>query len=153
MSFTYSGNPLASARDQARFLLGDVNTTSAKLSDEELDWLLTEWDDPYAAAAAGADIISNNAAAYYSFSADGGMSSIGELQERYKAVARNIRQTRAQLGLSVFYVGGIDPADVEAHDNDQSVIHTDFGTGMHDNKREGGSGGATKSDLLGEDWR
>lgn len=154
MAFTYSGNPLASTRDQARFLLGDVVSSAAKLSDEEFDYLLTEWDDdPYATAAAAADIISNNAAAYYSFTADGGSSSIGDLQERYKAVARTIRQTRAQRGFSVFYVGGIDPADVDAHDNDQTVIHTDFGTGMHDNKREGGSGGATKADLLGEDWR
>lgn len=155
MTFSYSGNPLASAKDQVRFLLGDTATGTGKLSDEEIAYLLTEWeDDTYAAAAAAADIISNNAAAYYDFSADGGTSSIGQLQERYRQVARTIRQTRAQRAIVPFYVGGIDRADTEAFEADESVIHTDFGTGMHDNLREGAYGsGSSRRDLLGEDWR
>lgn len=154
MTFSYTGNPLASAKDQVRFLLGDTKDTMAKLSDEEIGFLLSHWEgDEYAAAAAGADMIANNAAAYYDFSSDSGASSIGQLQARYQDVARTIRKIRAQRTIAPFYAGGIDVGDVYAYDNDTTVVHTDFGTGMHDNTREGSYGGASVGDLRGEDWR
>jgi hypothetical protein len=154
VTFTYSGNPLGSPRDQVRFLIGDVDSASVKLSDEEIAFLIVEWEnDLYLAAAAAADIVSNNAAAYYNYSSDNSSSSIGELQERYRVVARNLRQTRNARTSKVFYVGGIDRSDVWKHDQDVSVVHPDFGTGMHDNLREGGvSGGATRAQLRGEDY-
>jgi hypothetical protein len=153
MANTYSGNPLSSDKDQVRFLIGDVDAASWKLSDEEIAYLLVEWDGgPYLAAAAAAETISNNAAAYYNFSSDGSSSSIGELQERYRAVARSLRLQHNARNARVFYVGGIDRGDVEAHDGDTSVIHPDFGTGMHDNYREGYSGGASTAELEGRSY-
>ncbi len=151
MAFTYSGDPLASPRDEVRFLLGDTSASQAKLQDAEVDFLLAHWEnDTYAAAAAAADLISNNAAPYYDFATDGGSTSIGQLQERYRQVARTLRQTRAQRSLAPFYVGGIDRGDVEAHEADVSVVHPDFGTGMHDNRREGAVGGTSRRELRGE---
>lgn len=52
MTWTYSGNPGDSTRDEIRFLIGDTDTTDQLLSDEELDYLIGVWADAYAAAIA-----------------------------------------------------------------------------------------------------
>ena len=53
MTWTYSGNPGASARDEVRFLIQDTDTTDQLLSNEEIDYLLTAYhSDAYAAAIA-----------------------------------------------------------------------------------------------------
>lgn len=41
MAWTYSGNPASSSRDEIRFLIGDTDSTSQQLSDEEIDYLAT----------------------------------------------------------------------------------------------------------------
>ena len=42
MTWTYSGDPSANARDAIRFLIGDTDTTDQLLSDEEIAWVNTE---------------------------------------------------------------------------------------------------------------
>jgi hypothetical protein len=75
------------------------------------------------------------------------------LQNKFLQLADNLRLQKNRKNRAGPYVGGIDVGDVWAHEQDQTVVHTDFGTGMHDNLREGGSyGGATKRDLLGGPW-
>ena len=43
MTFTYSGDPTTSTRNKVRFLINDTVTADALFSDEELDYLITEW--------------------------------------------------------------------------------------------------------------
>jgi hypothetical protein len=43
MTFTYSGDPTTSTRNKVRFLLNDTASTDVLFSDEELDYLITEW--------------------------------------------------------------------------------------------------------------
>ena len=52
MAFSYSGNPGASSLDEIRFLIGDTDTSSQLLSNEEITYLLNAYLDPYAAAVA-----------------------------------------------------------------------------------------------------
>jgi hypothetical protein len=52
MTWTYSGNPSASALDEIRFLIQDTNEDDQLLSDEELLYLLDSYEDPYSAAVA-----------------------------------------------------------------------------------------------------
>lgn len=40
MSWTYSGDPASSDRDEVRFLIGDTDANNQLLSDEELDYLI-----------------------------------------------------------------------------------------------------------------
>jgi uncharacterized SAM-binding protein YcdF (DUF218 family) len=52
MAWTYSGNPGASPLDEVRFLIQDTDSTSQLLSNEELNYLLASYEDPYSAAVA-----------------------------------------------------------------------------------------------------
>lgn len=154
MAATYSGNPSSSGRDQVRFLVGDTVdlTTDAKLTDGEIDFLLDEWGTPYLAAAAGADHLAATAASWLTYSADGQSMTLSEAQQKYYTLAENLRVQNSRRYRAAPYVGGMELSDVEAHESDDSVVHTDFGTGMHDNGQSGSLGGATRRDLLGGPW-
>lgn len=53
MTFTYSGNPGASALDEVRFLIQDTDTNDQLLSNEEINYLLTSYNgDAFSAAVA-----------------------------------------------------------------------------------------------------
>lgn len=52
MTWTYSGNPGASLLDEVRFLIQDTNTDDQLLSNEEIEYLLDAYGDPYSAAVA-----------------------------------------------------------------------------------------------------
>jgi hypothetical protein len=52
MTWTYSGDPGSSSRDEVRFLIQDTDTNDQLLSNEEIDYLLTSYGDPYSAAVA-----------------------------------------------------------------------------------------------------
>lgn len=41
MSWSYSGNPASSTRDEVRFLIGDTDSTDQQMTDEEIDYLRT----------------------------------------------------------------------------------------------------------------
>lgn len=79
MGWTYTGNPQDSDRDLVRFLLGDRTQTDQSLSDEELDYLITEHTVqgtvyPYRAASEAAGIIANR---YIGMSSS--MKKVGDL--------------------------------------------------------------------------
>jgi len=52
MTWSYSGDPGASALDEIRFLIGDTDTSSQLLSNEEIDYLYDAYQDSYSAAVA-----------------------------------------------------------------------------------------------------
>lgn len=43
MSWSYSGNPQSSLRDELRFLIGDTDESEPIMQDEELDFLITKY--------------------------------------------------------------------------------------------------------------
>lgn len=45
MTWTYSGNPGASALDQVRFLLGDTDKCEQILQDAEITWVLSQYNN------------------------------------------------------------------------------------------------------------
>lgn len=52
MTWTYSGDPGASALDEVRFLIQDTDQDDQLLSDEEIEYLIDVYVDPYSAAVA-----------------------------------------------------------------------------------------------------
>lgn len=151
MASTYSSNPSSSAVDAVRFLVGDTDMDDAKLTDEEIAFLLSEWgQDNYQAAAAAADHLAATAASWISYSADGNSLSLSELQQKYITLAVELRWAGRRRNRVAPYAGGINVGDTEMFDQDDSVVHTDFGTGMHDNLREGAYGGTSVRDLKGD---
>lgn len=151
MSYTYS-NPSTQPKDAVRFLVGDTNASEPKLQDEEIAFLLTEWDNnTYFAAAAGAEAIAASAASWFSFSGDGVSLSVDQVQTKYMQLATQLRIQASFRGRYAGpYAGGIDRADVERNEIDDSVVHPDFASGMHDNPESGYASGTSRAELLGE---
>lgn len=83
MTWTYSGNPGASDRDEVRFLIQDTDTNDQLLSNEEIDYLLTSYVDPYSAAVAAIVSLIGKAARSEEES-----KSVGDLSLSRKAGAR-----------------------------------------------------------------
>jgi len=64
MTWTYSGNPSSSNLDAVRFLSGDTDSSNQLISNEEISFLLSEWNsDTYVAAAFACDAIAGTFAA------------------------------------------------------------------------------------------
>ena len=83
MTWSYSGDPGSSTRDEVRFLIQDTDTDNQLLSNEELDYLITAYIDPYSAAVAA--VVSLIATAARS---EEESKSVGDLSLSRKAGAR-----------------------------------------------------------------
>ena len=83
MTWSYSGDPGSSTRDEVRFLIQDTDTDNQLLSDEELDYLITAYTDAYSAAVAA--VVSLIATAARS---EEESKSVGDLSLSRKAGAR-----------------------------------------------------------------
>ena len=138
MSWTYSGDPSASEKDQVRFYVGDVDSTFPLLTDEEIGFLLTQWDEAYNGplyvAAVAAEVISGRFAREVSVSADGVSAQIGELQQRYDTLANSLRdQYKALYG----FFDPVTAANILNDTFDPSIKPLIFAIGFNDNYQAG----------------
>lgn len=95
MTWSYSGDPSSTLLDQTRFLCGDTNSDDQQLSNEEINYLLTQWeDDPYIAAAEGCIAIAGK----YAMKADSSRS-VGDvsLSTQYAATVKTLYERSSQL--------------------------------------------------------
>lgn len=135
--WSYSGDPASSDRDQVRFYLQDVDQGRQLLADEEIDFVLAQWDSafgsPLYSAAVCAEVIAARFAAEVSVSADGVSVDQGTLQARYNDLAASLRdQYHALYGAN----GPIGASDFGL-DNDPTIAALSFGVGFQDNERAG----------------
>jgi hypothetical protein len=97
MTWTYVG-PATSDRDKVRFLIQDTESTSPHMTDEEINWLISEWADVYDAAAQAADILAGQYAHKADYSKSVGDLSLNETfstqSQRFSALANSIRLNR-----------------------------------------------------------
>lgn len=78
MTWSYTGNPADSEKDAVRFLIGDTDTTDQLLSDEEINYVITEaGDSRYQAAHDAAYAIASK------FSRMAQSKSVGDLSISY----------------------------------------------------------------------
>jgi hypothetical protein len=102
MTWSYSGDPSTSVRNYVRFLISDTDSTSPLFSDEELNYVVAEWNnDAYSAARECAEIL----IARFAREADSSSKSVGDISvsesyaskiQHYKDLANSImmRQMR-----------------------------------------------------------
>lgn len=134
-NWTYSGDPSSSLRDAVRFLIRDTDEANAKVSDEEIAWLLAQNDDDvYSAAIYAADSV----ATYYSNQIR--TKTVGALSityaataTEYRALAKDLRLRRTRFGAFIPYSGGISRSDKSANVSDTDWSRPAFSRGMHDN--------------------
>lgn len=134
MAFSYSGDPSTSDKDTVRFYLQDIDPTLQLMQDEEILFLLSQWDSvmgsPLFTAAVAAEVLAGRFAREINVSADGVSVSTGELQERFNNLAASLRdQYKAQYGNN-----GPDLASLMFDTNyDPTIKPLNFGTGFMDN--------------------
>lgn len=95
MTWTYSGNPAAAPRDTVRFLCGDTDTNNQQITDEEIAFLLGQWNsDTYIAAAEACMAMASK----YATKADSSRS-VGDLSisTQYQAQAKGLMDRATQL--------------------------------------------------------
>ena len=95
MTWTYSGNPATSIRDQVRFWYQDTDPENEILQDEELDYLLWIWfpavQSPLFVAAIACEVVAAKYADEVNVAADGVSVSVGDLQDKYMKLAEQLR--------------------------------------------------------------
>ena len=136
MTFTYVG-PATSDRDKVRFLIQDTDSNAPHMTDEEIQWLITEWADVYDAAANAADILAGS----YAHKADYS-KSVGDLSlnatfstqsQRFAALATSLRLNRMRRFVPS-WVANADALKSTA-DRNVSTYNTDAHLGQMDNPR------------------
>ena len=136
MTWTYGGDPSANDRDEVRFLIQDTNTNDQLLSDEEIAYLLAEYTASNLLAAARAcEVIATK------FARDASLITIGDTTvdhrkraQIYLAMSRDLMfQYQASVRTGGIYIGGVIEADVDAIDDDTSLIQPKFIPGEMDN--------------------
>jgi hypothetical protein len=138
VAFTYSGDPSSTDKDEVRFHLQDTDAGFPLLLDEEIEWLIDEWKPKYDSllyvASVGAATISRRFAGMVSVSADGVNVQTGDLAERYRALAVELREqhTASMVG------GEVDISNIMIGSGPEpGVKPLRFGVGLHDNPEAG----------------
>lgn len=129
----YSGNPAYSAKDQTRFLIGDTNKYEQLLSDQEIEWLLGQYNNtPMNAAIRACETIISK----YSRLAD---ETVGQVRimfsQKAKAYQTTLTMLRNRLAMedAAPYAGGINVSDYITNLNNSNLIRPDFYKHMMEN--------------------
>jgi hypothetical protein len=136
MTWTYVG-PATSDRDKVRFLIQDTESTSPHMTDEEINWLISEWADVYDAAAQAADILAGQYAHKADYSKSVGDLSLNETfstqSQRFSALANSIRLNRMRRYVPSWVAN--PEALKSTADRTVTTYNTDAYTGQMDNPR------------------
>lgn len=139
MSFTYD-TALLSGSDlmQVRLLVGDTDSATALMQDEEIQLRLDELGSVRAAAAAVARDIAA-AFARKVTSTVGRMSrQLSDLAKQYRDLAKQIEQ--GQGFTPEAFAGGLSKAGKQLLDTDADLVQPDFTKRMDENHRTGRDG-------------
>lgn len=96
--WSYTGNPSSRAIDKVRFLCGDTDSTNQQIMDDEINFLLSEWNsDAYTAAAFACEAIAGKFQAKADYS-----RSVGDLSisTQYGASAQGFMDRATRLRAS-----------------------------------------------------
>lgn len=132
MTFSYNDSELSSDLNRVRRLIGDVSSTSAEFSDEEVEFFIDEGNNIYGAVALAA----HSLAAKY---ADKVTKSVGELSislsdkyEHFKSLAIKFEGLADLKGSPQIYAGGISKSDKDNREADSDRTEPDFYRGEFD---------------------
>ena len=133
MTWSYSGDPSSSDRDQVRFLIFDTDTNDQLLSNEEADWLLSQNSNIYMAAASAAEAIAAKFAKDISRSVVGISATPGGRADFYLELAERLRAQVASTNKHAqVFAGGLTVDGKEALDDDSDAVQPAFKSGQFD---------------------
>lgn len=135
MTWLYSFNPGYSAKDQVRFLIGDTDSKDPLLQDEEILWVLTQYNNsPMNAAIRCCESI----VAKFSRLAN---ESVGQVRIDFKQKAEGytkmmtILKGRLATEDAAPYAGGISVSDKQANVQNTDRVKPDFRKHMMENEQ------------------
>lgn len=146
MTWTYSGNPSASAKDAIRFLIGDTDTVDQLITDEEIAWVNTEASGTATATTALYDAAYRCCITIASKLARQADKQIGDLRVSMSQKAEGYRKQAQELktlsmregGVPIPYAGGITYSDKEIDQDNPDIFSGWFASGQFNNQRDGG---------------
>lgn len=135
MTWSYSGNPGYSGKDQVRFLVGDTDKTDQLLTDAEIEWTLQRYNNaPMNAAIRCCESILSKFARMVD-------ESVGEVKisfsQRMKSYAMTLTMLKSRLATedTSFYAGGISKSDKRAQEQNSDRVKPDFRKHMMENEQ------------------
>lgn len=132
MTWTYSSNPSASDLDEVRFLVGDTDTTSQLVTNEEITYAVAEEGDNLSAAARVAKAIAAKFARKVDRTVGDLRISYSQRQKHYMDLAAELK-ARSDIGAAAPYAGGLSIAEKESVRENTDRVRPSFTKGMHDN--------------------
>lgn len=133
---TWSYDPeISTTRDAVRLHLGDTDTNTQLLSDEEIDYALMVQAQPLLAAANLASSLAARFAREVDKSVDGDSISSSQRFEHFNKLAEQLREEATRSGVTATgmpFAGGISYTDKEARELDADRVPTAVRIGVHD---------------------
>ena len=145
MTWTYGGDPSASALAAIRFLTGDTDTNDQLINDEEIAWTNNQVTGSDTATTALYEVsyrVMVAIASKFSRLAD---QSVGDLKVDMFQKATNAREPAALLKQQALregntptpYAGGISVSDKEIDEENSDIVQPYFSRGQWTNSRGG----------------
>lgn len=123
MTWTYS-NALTANKDKVRLLIADTDTADQQLADEEINWVITQEPNVYAAASKCCSLL----AAKYSRQAD---TEVGDLSVKksqrataYRALAKDLK-AQAVIDAPIF-APSLSISDKQSYEDDTDIPASKF---------------------------
>lgn len=132
-TWTYSGNPNYSAKDQVRFLVGDTDSRDQLLNDFEITWVLSQYNNtPLNAAIRCCEAIISKMSRMAS-------ESVGRVKVEYQQKADSYRKTMLMLENRLAkedaqpFAGGISIVQKRTNEQNTDRVRPDFRKHMMEN--------------------
>lgn len=131
-SWTYSGDPRTSLKDQTRFLLGDTEAEEPELMDEEILYALSISGTAVGAAAICARALAAKYARLTSVSADGVSQALNQKTQQFRQLAQDLDR-KAAIYTAKPFLYGVSKTDIDITASNPDRVPDIFRIGIMDN--------------------
>jgi len=133
MTWTYSGDPGSTSRDEVRFLIGDTDNGDQIVSDEEIAYAIAQEGNNRLAAIR----VIRATAGKYARKVDKAVGdlkmSYGQIAKHYMDLAVFLESSDDNLYAPMAYAGGITHSGKDSVKADTDRVDPSFTKGVHDN--------------------
>lgn len=125
MTWSYSGNPSVSEKDQVRFLVQDTQSAKPLLQDEEIAYLISTEGSPQDAAAKAAETLAAQFARFVDESVGQVKVSFSQRFKHYSELAKNLKR-QASIKNAEPFAGALDESQKNVQEEDDDRIKPFF---------------------------
>lgn len=135
MSWTYTGDPTSSAKDSVRFLIGDTDQHDPLLDDQEILYMLGQYNNaPLNAAIRCCEQIAAKFSRRVNESVGQVRMDFAQASKAYRDMAMDLRRRMAIEGVKPF-AGGISKSQKVSENQDKDRVKPNFSEHMQENEQ------------------